>query len=80
MPPKTSRLKPADARLWSADICQAENIGGRCLRKWIAARRFPEPDGNINGRNFWLRKTYDRWRADVMAGKYSQQRQPGAAA
>ena len=67
-------------RLWSSLITQDNNVTDRCLRKWIATGRFPAPDGNLNGRNFWLRSTYERWKADVLAGKYSQQRRPGAVA
>ncbi len=69
-------LDPADDRLWSADILRAENIGGRGLRKWISLGRFPKPDGNLAGRNFWFRRTYERWRLAVAAGKYSQTRRP----
>jgi hypothetical protein len=42
--------------------------------------RFPPPDGNLNGRNFWLRATYERWRSEVLSGRYSQQRRPMAKA
>jgi hypothetical protein len=71
-------LDPADDRLWSADILPAENICDRALRKWVRDGRFPAPDGNINGRNYWLRRTYERWRADVADGKHSQKRRPVA--
>lgn len=57
-----------------------EDNGGitdRCLRKRIAAGKFPRPDGNLNGRNFWLLGTYRRWKADVFAGKFRQGRRPG---
>jgi len=74
-------LSPASSedRLWSATIRRAEGIGDRGFRKWIASGRFPPADGNLNGRLFWLRSTYDRWRADVIAGKYAKQRRPGFA-
>jgi hypothetical protein len=32
--------------------------------------KFPPPDGNLNGRNFWCRSIYRQWQADVLAGKY----------
>lgn len=67
----------ADDRVWSQEIRRNENIGDRGLRKWVASHRFPPPDGNLNGRNFWFRSTYERWKADVIAGKYSQRRRPG---
>jgi hypothetical protein len=69
----------AGKRIYSADVTSDNNISDRCLRKWIVAGRFPAPDGNLNGRNFWLASTYARWQADVLAGRYSQQRRVGAA-
>jgi len=68
----------ARERIWSHEIRRAEDIGDRGFRKWIASGRFPQPDGNLNGRNFWLRSTYERWKADVIAGRYAQHRRPGA--
>jgi len=35
--------------------------------------RFPPPDGNLNGRNFWKASTYQKWKADALAGKYGRQ-------
>jgi hypothetical protein len=66
-------------RVWSFDVIRDNRISDRCLRKWIVAGRFPKPDGNMAGRNFWLRATYNRWQADVLAGRFSQQRRPGSA-
>jgi hypothetical protein len=71
----TPTTSPSD-RVWSREILDAEKIGDRCLRYWIADGRFPQPDGNLNGRNFWLRVTYDVWKADVLAGRYRQDRRP----
>ena len=65
---------PLDDRVWSKEILGKENVTDRCLRKWIGSQKFPRPDGNLNGRNFWFRSTYERWQADVRAGRYSQRR------
>jgi len=63
-------------RIWSGDITSDNRITDRCLRKWIAASKFPPPDGNLHGRNFWLASTYGRWKTDVLAGKYRIDRRP----
>lgn len=69
--------EPGDSeRLWSFDIVRDNRISDRCLRKWISSERFPRPDGNIAGRNFWLRSTYRQWQTDALAGRYSQPRRP----
>jgi len=68
----------ASKRVYSADIIADNKVTDRCLRKWVVSGRFPAPDGNLNGRNFWLASTYKRWQAEVLAGKYSQQRRPSA--
>ena len=70
----------ADDRVWSQEIRRNENIGDRGFRNWIAVGKFPAPDGNLNGRNFWLRSTYERWKADVLAGRYSRRCRPGTPA
>jgi hypothetical protein len=46
------------------------NVTDRGVRKWIQKGRFPKPDGNLNGRNFWLPETFAQWKADALAGKY----------
>ena len=66
-------------RIWSFDVTRDNRISDRCLRKWIAAARFPKPDGNIAGRNFWLGSTYRQWQADALSGRFSQHRRPGTA-
>jgi len=76
----TAITPSSDDRVWSHEIRRAEGIGDRGFRKWIAAGRFPLPDGNLNGRNFWLRSTYLRWKADVLSGRYSLYRRPGSSA
>jgi hypothetical protein len=65
-------------RIYSADITADNGVTGRCLRAWIARGRFPAPDGNLNGRNFWLTATYKRWQADVLNGRYANHRRPGS--
>jgi hypothetical protein len=45
-------------------------IGDRGIRKWQSSGKFPPPDGNLNGRNFWRRSTYRKWQIDVLAGRY----------
>jgi hypothetical protein len=76
----TSTSEQSNERIWAREIRLSEHIGDRCLRKWIREQRFPQPDGNLNGRNFWHRATYEAWKSDVLAGKYRQQRRPGAVA
>jgi hypothetical protein len=63
-------------RVYTADITRDNSCTDRCLRKWIATDRFPSPDGNLNGRNFWLWRTYEHWKQDVLAGKYRRDRRP----
>ncbi len=70
---------PTD-KIRTTQICATEGVGDRCLRQWIAKGRFPAPDGNLNGRNFWLRSTYERWKAEVLDGKFCQRRRPGVSA
>jgi hypothetical protein len=71
---------PLDSRVWSREILDEQKVCDRALRAWITKGKFPTPDGNLNGRNFWLRTTYEQWKADVLAGRYRQQRRPGAPA
>jgi hypothetical protein len=70
----------SDFKVYSRQILDENGIGERCLFKWVhdTPPRFPAPDGNLNGRNFWHRSTYEAWKADVAAGKYRQHRRPGA--
>lgn len=62
--------------VWGTYLRRMIGVCDRALRQWIARGQFPAPDGNVNGRNFWLRSTVERWRADVTAGKYAQARRP----
>ena len=54
----SSNIELGNDRVWSSDIRRAEKIGDRGFRKWISEGRFPRPDGNLFGRNFWLRATF----------------------
>jgi hypothetical protein len=65
-----------DRLLYMSDICTDLNVTDRCVRNWVASGRFPAPDGNLNGRNFWFRSTRARWKADLRAGKYRVERIP----
>ena len=56
--------------IFARQILDDQKITDRGLRKWIAQERFPRPDGNLNGRNFWQPETYKRWQEDVLKGKY----------
>ena len=67
-------------RIWSSRILQDNDISDRSLRNWVVAGKFPPPDGNLNGKNFWLRETYQQWKADVLAGRYSRPHRPGSPA
>lgn len=63
-------------RVYAGHITTENAITDRCLRKWISAGKFPRPDGNLNGRNYWLADTYRQWIADVAAGKYRRAGRP----
>jgi len=63
-------------RIWTSDITSDNSVTDRCVRAWITRGTFPAPDGNLNGRNFWLRSTYEQWKAEVLAGRYRQHRRP----
>lgn len=65
-----------DPHIYSSEITAKNGVTTRCLRKWIATGRFPTPDGNLHGRNFWFLSTYRRWQQDVLAGKFAQTRRP----
>jgi hypothetical protein len=73
----TTTHGPAE-RVWTREILDNEAITDRCHREWRATGKFPPPDGNLNGRNWWYRSTYLKWKAAVSAGQYSQRRRPGA--
>ena len=72
--PKQSPRALESEILWSSDIQRDNRISERCFRNWVVAGRFPKPDGNIAGRNFWRRATYAQWQSELLAGKFSQNR------
>lgn len=55
-----------------SEITRDCSVTDRTVRKWISTNRFPKPDGNLNGRCFWLRETYTSWQAKVRSGIYSK--------
>lgn len=64
---------PEDGPLvFMSEITRDFDITDRGVRKWIATDKFPPPDGNLNGRNFWKASTYRQWKSDVLAGKYQR--------
>ena len=65
-------LDDAGSLVFMREIRRDNAVTDRCVRKWIAAGKFPQPDGNRCGRNFWLRKTYRRWQEHVLAGGLKQ--------
>jgi hypothetical protein len=56
--------------VFASEVSADYDIGDRGFRKWQTNGKFPQPDGNLNGRNFWRRSTYRKWQADVLAGHY----------
>lgn len=71
---------PEGGFVFMAEITRDLKVTDRGVRKWISTERFPRPDGNLNGRNFWLTSTYQRWKSDVLAGRYRQHRRPNPSA
>ncbi len=61
-----------DGFVFMYEITHDLKMTDRGVRKWITAGRFPRPDGNLNGRNFWKASTYRRWKADALAGKFDR--------
>jgi hypothetical protein len=75
--PATVSADPeGDEIVYAARITRELAITDRCLRKWVRAGRFPEPDANINGRNVWRLGTYRRWKTAMLAGSLRQDRRP----
>ncbi len=68
-----------DPLLSTAAITDDLGITSRGLRKQIEGGRFPAPDANINGRNFWRSSTYRVWKTAALAGQFAQRRRIGEA-
>jgi hypothetical protein len=51
-------------------------ISTRTRRDWIAKGILPPPDGDLMGRAFWRLETYQRFKSDVMANRFSRERLP----
>jgi hypothetical protein len=71
--PSSPSLAFEDGFVYMSEITRDLKVTDRGVRKWIAGDRFPPPDGNLNGRNFWKASTYQKWKSDVLAGKYGRQ-------
>lgn len=65
-----------EAVIWASDFRRIFKISERTLRNWRQAKIVPDPDGNILGRDFWLPKTFEKMRAEILSGKHSQVRRP----
>jgi hypothetical protein len=56
-------------------------IKPRARRGWLAKGLLPPPDGNVQGRPFWLLATFQRFKSEVIAGRFaSEKRLPGMSA
>jgi hypothetical protein len=77
--PSSSASTSDDRLMYMSDVCADVGVTDRCVRKWILKGFFPHPDANLRGRNCWRLGTFRAWKADVLAGKYGQQRRPGVA-
>jgi hypothetical protein len=78
--PSPAASQGDDRFVYMSDVCADVGVTDRRIRKWIVKGFFPQPDANLRGRNCWRLSTFRSWKADVLAGKYSQQRRPGAVA
>lgn len=61
-----------DPLLSTATITADLNVTDRCLRKRVASGRFPAPDANIEGRNYWLTSTYRKWKESAISGAFAR--------
>jgi len=84
--PQVSQTLEDGPLVFMSEITRDNCVTDRGVRKWHKTGKFPAPDGNLNGRNFWKRSTYRKWQADVLDGKYRrpsnlphQPREPRAA-
>jgi predicted DNA-binding transcriptional regulator AlpA len=59
-----------DGFLTSAKVAELEAITTRALRNRISAGTFPKPDAIRDGFPLWLRSSYLKYQAAVLAGDY----------
>lgn len=55
-------------------VTELLDIAPRTVRLWVKEGRFPKPDGNVSGRNFWLESTLLRWQTAAIDGRFSADR------
>ena len=75
----SSSTSVSDPLVYSTYITGDLGITDRCLRKWIALKKFAPPDTNISGRGAWLSSTYKREKTEILAGRFKQIRRPPSA-
>jgi predicted DNA-binding transcriptional regulator AlpA len=63
----SKRNGTAGRLVYTSHILSQLGISDRSLRRRIKDGRFPRPDGNVHGRNFWLMSSYTRWVAEAKA-------------
>lgn len=51
-------------------------IGSRSRRNYRAKGILPPPDANLLGRDLWRLSSYRKFKADLLAGKFSLVRRP----
>jgi len=58
--------------VFMSEITRDCDVTARAVRKWQTSGRFPTPDGNLHGRCFWRRDTYNAWQGKVLAGCFAK--------
>ena len=51
-------------------------VSPRTLHNYQKSGRLPSPDANLLGRDLWRLSTYRRFKADLLAGKFSMVKRP----
>jgi hypothetical protein len=77
--PTTVVLDPDNSLVYGGDVDRDLRITDRGRRKMVARGVLPPPDGYFGGRAFWRAATYERFKADLLAGKLGKPRRPGAS-
>jgi len=70
-------LDPGDAVIYGPQIDRDLGITDRGRRKMIARKVIPAPDGYFAGKAFWRASRYAAFKAELLAGKITQNRRPG---